>query len=175
MTLPATLIEAEARAYARFWIRRYSALSCWHNIPFLRLPCPILDPDAGHIWMQNYLKQSAMAHPFSATEIIALARAGWKDADIAISQLAAEHLDRGEPPPAQVAAYAIEKLHPNSGGLRGRDRGDHVFQDIAMAFLVVDLVERFPIKPTGRSARRPSACKIAADAFSERTAFHGRG
>jgi hypothetical protein len=165
-SLPVTLVEAEAAQFARDWIRKIAAAN-WRDDPVLRLGCSILDPKAGHIWVRNFLKRSVMAHPFNATDIIAAARAGWEDADIALRELIAEHLDRDEQPPAQVAAYGIELLHPNRARLRGRQHADHVFQDIAIAGLILELVERFPLKPTGRSGRRPSASRIVAAAFSE--------
>jgi hypothetical protein len=45
---------------------------------------------------------------------------------------------------------------------------DQYLQDIAIVLLVLDLILRFPsLKPTGRSARWPSASRIAAAAFSQ--------
>jgi hypothetical protein len=61
----------------------------------------------------------------------------------------------------------VLELHPRLQPIRprGRTMADQMLQDLAIVTLVLDLISRFPsLKPTDRSARWPSASRIAADA-----------
>jgi hypothetical protein len=159
--LPATMVEAEATQYAREWVAKCLAED-WQHIGI-----SMLDPAAGHIQLRQILKQLAMSHPFQMDALMRDARCGWRDAHEALGELIAEFAGRGDSLPPQLASYTIEILNP-SAPPRGREKADQFLQDIAAATLVLELVLRFPpLKPTGRSARKASASKIVAAAFSE--------
>jgi hypothetical protein len=160
-TLPTTWLEAEAMQFAREWLAKCRAED-WQHIG-----TSMLDPAAGHIQLQQILKQRAMSHPFQMDALMHDARCGWRDAHEALCELIAEFAGRGEPLPPQLASYTIEVLNPSARPC-GREKADQFLQDIAIATLVLELVLRFPpLKPTGRSVRKASASGIVAAAFRE--------
>jgi hypothetical protein len=129
----------------------------------------MLRPEAGHVQLRQILKLLAASHPFELARIIADARAGWKDADMALRELTAEILDRGGDLPAQLRAFTIERLAPDATGASGPQRASHVLQDLGVVVLVLELTSRFPgLAFCGRpSVRKASVCGIAAAVFTE--------
>jgi hypothetical protein len=160
--LPATLIEAEALAFAREWIAR-----CREG-DFLGLGYAPLDKAAGHAFARRMIKGYALLHPLNMTEVADAARAGSDDADLALRELAAEMLDRGQPLPSVLASYTVEVLHPRLPRLRGQKKAANLLQDVSVVALIMTLVERFGLSPRRNPAsNHPSACSIAATALSE--------
>jgi hypothetical protein len=159
--LPKTLVEAEALRFAREWIAR-----CQEG-DFLSLGYPPLHPDAGRAFARHMIKQYALTHPFNMTDVVDAAYGGSEDADIALRELVAEIIDRGEALPTVLGAYAVGLAHP-SPRLRGKKRATNILQDISIVTLIMELVEQFGLKPTRNPlAPRPSACSIAATAMAE--------
>ena len=160
MQLPATLNEAEARAFARNWLAGTDRPS--------PLGASILNPTFGVLWLRQALKRIALVHPLNMMWVIDQARAGWDPADEALRELITEFLDRGEQMPTYLAAYNMELMRGHPRRTRGPRREAYVFQDIIFAGLVAELVERFGLKPTRNSASaRVSACDVVADTINE--------
>jgi hypothetical protein len=161
--LPATFVEAEALAFARDWI-------AWQ-----RESGGILHPNASAVWGTSVMKRYAQSHPFGADEIVYYAEHGSKEAQLALDELMAEHLDRGEHPGAVVAAYFIRLRNPRRARKHGAGRAENFIRDIGVWFLVEALINEFnkfglrPSQRTGRKAKLhpPSASSIAARALTE--------
>jgi hypothetical protein len=163
-SLPATLVEAEALIFAREWIAR------GQEGDFIGLGCGPLDPNAGHVFARRMIKLHALGHPLNMAEVIHCAHHGSDDADLALRELAAEMLDRGDPLPAALAAYTIEALHPAGlPRLRGQKKASNLMQDISIVALIMTLVERFGLSVRRNEAtdHRASACSIVARALDE--------
>ena len=161
-TLQMSFIEAQAAQMVKDRIAKCLAED-WLNIGM-----SWLHPDAGPAFMKSFWKDAARVHPFLLSDVTALARAGVRDADIALRELIAEHIDLDVEMPAQLAAYNIELLHPGrSQRVRGAHKDTNFLQDIAISTMVEEVNYRFPTIPfTGRSARWQSACSIVAHEIS---------
>jgi hypothetical protein len=170
INLPATYadgVEVEALAFARKWIA-----SCREG-NFIDLGVAPLHPEAGRAFTRRLVKQYALMHPFNMDEIVKCAEAGWDDADIALRELVAEYVDRGEAMPAVLAAYNVRLINPNyvqPTKPHGKKKADNILKDMVVVTLVMELITRFPLEPTrfqlGRK-RKHSACSIAADVTTE--------
>src|SRR5262245_16123486 len=165
-TLPAPVtVEAEALAFARQWIADMRASNDFNGWGI-----SVFDKQGGAVLVNRLMRILIDGDLHQALLVCDLARAGWWPADRAIrdvnsdrarqglpplpllNEFAARHLD-GEPPPSQAT----------------RSKVTNILFDVALATLVMELCERFGLKPT-RSAyshRRPSACSIVARAASE--------
>jgi hypothetical protein len=159
--LPATYIEADALAFARDWI-------AWGRYD----PQGIFHPNATTLYGTSAMKDWARWAPFGADDVVYFAENGCKEADVALKQLIAEHLDRGEPLTAVLTAYNIRLLNPNRVGRKhGAGRAENFLRDFGITFLVIHLMERFGLRPTQRDRKTklhpPSACSIAATALTE--------
>jgi hypothetical protein len=170
MTLPATLLEAEARLaaqYAREYLERCRAED------WLDIGISVIHPDAGHIHLRQILKFLAMSpiDPFKIYEIIDWARAGWEDADIAMRELGVELDNRGEQVPVALRAYRNELLSPYRQTwprAHGAQKATYILQDIAITVLIERLIIHFPtLALFGRSPRKASICGIVAGVFTE--------
>ena len=160
--LPQTGLEAEALALR-------DAIAKLRSADLLGIGVPILHPDAGHIWLRQTLKRLAMSHPHNMTEVIGYARAGWKDADLALRELFAEHVDRGVTLPNVLAVYMVEITHPSQPRPSGRQKATAVMQDLRYSYLVWAATQRFPGLSVTRNrvAPRRSICAIVAIAVTE--------
>jgi hypothetical protein len=172
MTLPATLVEAEAKLaeqYARDWVVRCS------REDWLGIGIPVVHATGEHVFalLRRFLKHLAMSNACRMVEIIHDARNGCPHSREAMRELIVELKNRRHQLPLALDAFCQElvlELHPRLQPIRSRGRmmADQYLQDIAIVLLVLDLILRFPsLKPTGRSARWPSASRIAAAAFSQ--------
>jgi hypothetical protein len=162
-TLPATLVEAEARTCARAWLAEFGDMD-----PF-EVGVPIRDRSYGRAWLRRELKTLAMSHPENMMWVIDNARAGWDDADVVLRELAIEVVDRGERLPTALGAYTMEVLRGYPAP-RGPRKSTHAFQNILFAGITAKLVEQFwpDLKPTRNPlSKRVSACDIVADAVNE--------
>ncbi len=160
--LPATILEAEALAYARDAIARQ------------REPGGIYGPDAEENYGRRFMKRWALFSTFACDEIVYFAEKGSVEADLALREIIAERTDRNEPLTAVLRAYNIRLINPSrSPKTPGPTRAGNFMRDMGIVCLVTALIERFGLKPARNSASRrsgssrPSACSIAAQALSE--------
>jgi hypothetical protein len=163
--LPATIVEAEALAFARrciAWVRDGNlALGGIERGRWF-------EKNESHRISRQMFKAWAMESPINRMNAVEFARAGWALADEALRELILEYLDRREPLPTYLAAFAMEV----AAGVRfrrmpARRKSDNVLRDIIITFIVCFVSERFALRPTrNREAhRRPSACSIVTDAL----------
>jgi hypothetical protein len=163
MTLPVTLVEAEALEFAREWIAR------GQEGDFIGLGCAPLHHDAGRAFARRLLGQFALLHPRNMLDLIETANAGWDEARFALVDLILEFTNRGEPLPAFLSTY---NAHMVTGRVppspRGQKKSTNIVADIAIMVLIMELVERFGLKVRRNEAsEHPSACSIVATALSE--------
>jgi hypothetical protein len=97
---------------------------------------------------------------------------GCVDADIVLRELIVEYSNRpGGPPP--FLAFYIGQMASDRGVARrpsGRKKATNIVQDLFIVVLIIDLVERFDLKPTRwkiGDERPPAACSIVAAAMAE--------
>jgi hypothetical protein len=154
-TLPATLAEAEATQFARGWVTRLSLIddSPWR-------------PGAGEAFARQILR-TLLSDPNGLQDVINLARSGWCCAIDAVDDYMVEHAANGEPLVGFVAAYAADRVKGYIKPVRdsGQARTEDLARNHGIAMTVAALIDRFGLKPTGRSARRRSACAIVAEAL----------
>jgi hypothetical protein len=161
--LPATLLEAEALMFARDFIAKHKEAG------------GVFHPDFNRIYGKDYMKSFAQFHPFGADEIVYCAENGSKEADLALRELIAESVDRGEKLPAVLAAYNVRIINPMREAKKkksGPGRAENFFRDVGITILVMALMDRFKLRPnrnseSRRPSRRPSASSIAAAALTE--------
>ena len=156
--LPATLLEAEALAFAREWI-------AWQHEPGR-----VFHPDAERQYGRVLMKQFALEHPFGCDEIVYFAENGSREADYALRELIAERTDRGEPLGAVLGAYNIRLLNPLRPARSGPGKADNFVRDCAISLLVEMLMDRFgpALRPMRNTvSKKASACSIAAQALAE--------
>jgi hypothetical protein len=154
-TLPATLAEAEAIDTVTQWVDRVAAA---------------LTSEASRLVLRNHIRAMLRESTIQTMQVIAAARAGHQDADIALRELAIETLDRGEPLPTALGAYVQEALlrapvtYPP-----GRNIADTWLRDVAIAVLVMLAVDRWHLPTTRNEATKsPSACSLVAVALHRR-------
>jgi hypothetical protein len=166
MTLPATFREAaaihrkeialEARIIAGDWIAR-------RGFEFFH-------PDSEEKFSRPLMKWYAQLHPFCCDEIVYFSERGSQQAKLALEELIAERIDRGEELGRVLGAYAIRVLnparpHPGPSGPAGT-----FVRDLGILLLMQALIDQFGNQlPTTQSNDEggPSFSSIAADALSE--------
>jgi hypothetical protein len=149
--LPATFAEAQAShgfAIARDWI-------AWQ-----REPDGLLHPNATMVWGTTFMKRYAQSHPFGADEIVYYAENGCKQAVLALDEVIAERIDRGEHPGAVLGGYLIRLRNPRRPRKHGAGRAENFIRDMAVWFLVETLIRKCGLSQT-------RACQIAATALTE--------
>lgn len=158
-------LEADAVAYARQWLAERRDVD-----PF-GTGVPALHPSAGHALVRQQLK-ALCGRPDGMLWVVANARAGWKDADAALRDLAREYLHVHKLPPVPLTNYMMER---DAGTIAlpppGRQEGDNYLRDVMIVFLVNEVCQKFGLRPyrsrTSRSpVRRPSGCSVAAQAIA---------
>ena len=96
-----------------------------------------LKSDWGRQRLREYIRQKLAQGTLPTMDVIAAARAGNEDADIALRELAVEMLDRGEMPPAALRAYTMEVLRRGPAAVsQGRVFADDFARDLAIAAMV---------------------------------------
>ena len=103
-------------------------------------------------------------------QVIAAARSGNRDADLALREVAAEMLDRGQLPPTLLRAYAQEALlQPPVTYPQGRNIGDTWSRDLTIAGLVGTASRSWNLPITrshhSKNPHRLSACYLVAKAL----------
>jgi hypothetical protein len=156
-TLPATLVEADSMHFAREFIRllHHSGDSPFSSEAAINLVRPIL--------------MGMLRSADGRFDMIDLARAGDPDAIAILKDLALELRSRHETLPHELDNWVSEQLRnpPKPKREGGPRRITKLPRDIGIAVVVAGVIDRFGLKPTGRSPHRRSACAVVADALSE--------
>jgi hypothetical protein len=168
--LPATMIEAEALAFAREKVRFFRD----NPVPFMGGPeFYWLDKADNRRPILQIIKTCALSHPTTMMEIADVARAGWSLAHDALRELILEFKQRHEELPTYLDAYNMEIVH-NDGRPRhvpGKRKADYFLRDIAILIVVGLVVDRFGFHPTrdtrGKGRRNLSACYVVSQALGE--------
>jgi hypothetical protein len=155
--LLATIESTEALAYARRWIERAhrddegSFFEAPHSRAFVRS-------------FFNMMMLTADGR----TSLLVFAREGEAYSQEIVATAIAECRSRGVEPPAEFVGYEIELIQgkvPPPVSTPGPDKRDDILRDISIATTVAAVVDRYGLKPTGRSARKRSACAVVAEAL----------
>jgi hypothetical protein len=154
--LPTPLVEIEARLFAREFLARMR--QDFGHGPF--------NPGGGHAFARRLLRQACEWGPQWLTWVVELAEHhGELAAYEAVMELRAERLERNEPLGSVLAAYTLRleqrPFRPHKGWPRF-----NIIQDFVFVVLILELVERFDLKPTRSQIGRKqiaSACSITAD------------
>jgi hypothetical protein len=164
-TLPATILEAEAREFARDLVRN----SCE---PAQDSGFSAFDPSASHWWVRRLIKADIERNPREAAQIVEYAVHGSTVANHALQELIDEKINRNEPLGAVLGAYAIRAMHPDIHHHHGgKSKVDYLMMDALIVTMIWLLVDRFPSLKATRSQsgwkRQPSACSILTEAMTE--------
>jgi hypothetical protein len=165
MMLPPTFLEAEALQFARQWIARMQERG-----EILGIDGALLNPLTDHLIAKRWCRLCAEMHPQGAEQVVDLAvRFGERSAHDALVELIDEKTDRNEPLGAVLGAYSIRLRRKPFAAHSGPPRTT-MLQDIIFCLLIIELVERFGLRPTryaNRKHERMSACAVAAQAAAE--------
>jgi hypothetical protein len=173
MTLPATLIEAEIAAARRDADQLVEQLL---TEDLLHIGIPILRPDAGHVDACAKIKRLFERAACFRAEILRAALNGYMPARIALGELVQEVDEDKQASELKMFAKACANPHFRWPGKSGAKRLAHVYSDIAMVMVLLELSKRFPnIRTTGHSARQTCHCDIVAEIFSKHRDRIGRG
>jgi hypothetical protein len=174
MTLPATFHQAEVAEAERFadqWVEQ-----CLDE-DWLGIGISMLHPNTGAIMMYRSVKLLFEGNIFYRPHILQAALNGFMPARKALGELVVEI--RKEDWPDELGTFARACANPHfhwPSGKRGAKRLSHLYSDIAVVVLILQLAKRFPSIPTtGRSARQTCHSDIAAGAFSKYSDRTGRG
>ena len=163
-TLPATIVEAEALAFARDFVVRLAGPGPWgHASPF--------GAEESRALTRNLLRLNCES-ALGRMQLIAMARAGEKDARALLHTLMIEMISQRGQLTRELDEYNMGLLRD---GLRPPPRGpkrkDRITRDVCIAMTVAAVVDRYGLRPTrntasrGRPSARRSACSIAAEAL----------
>jgi hypothetical protein len=156
--LPATFVEAEA----------VDAVAHWFD-----LTDAMLRTENSRLVMRAYLKRLIRQGTIPTLRVIGWANSGSEEADKALREIAAEMLDAGESPPANIRYYAASALIQPSQVKRGKgnDAAENWLRDQCIAVIVSAAIERwYPYLPVSRNraSRKPSACSVVSAALVRR-------
>jgi hypothetical protein len=155
--LLATIESTEALAYARRLVERGHRDD---NGSFFEAP-------HSRAFVRSFYEMM-MTTADGRTSLLAFARAGEAYSQEIVATAIAECRSRGVDPPAEFVGYEIELIQgkvPQPVSTPGPDKRDDVLRDIAIAATVAAVVDRYGLKPLGRSARKRSACAVVAEAL----------
>ena len=163
--LPATFAEAneaQALSYAVDCLARGVHDKVWGDFT-------AFDQLADHVLAREWCKRCIMSNPQGSSAVVDLATLhGELSAHEALVEIIDEKTDRNEPLGAVLGAYSIrlrrEPFRAHSGPPRTT-----LLRDIIFVVLIVELVERFNLKPIrfrDHKHSRPSACSVVAEAAS---------
>ena len=159
-TLPTTVIEAEAVPIICHWIE---------------LVAQLLTSEAAHLVLRNHIRVRLRLGTIPRMQVIAAAEAGHQDADLALRELAAEHISRREEMPTELANYVQRALVlPPVTYPPGRNLADTWLRDIGVAVMVQLAMERWNLPASRSHSRKPestrlSACYLVALALNKRS------
>ena len=130
-----------------------------------------LTSEVGHLRLRNDIRELLRQGTIETLKVIAAAEQGHQDADLALRELGAEMLDRGEMPNATLRGYLVKALVMAPVTFPpGRNIADTWVRDIGISVLVALAMVRWAhLKATRNPAsKRPSASAIVALALTKR-------
>ena len=158
-TLPATLVETEARIWARdFYARAKEPDPEFGGRPWT-------DPDISHILAKRWIKFTSVLHPHGMVQTVNLATV---HGELAAHEALIELHSEGQSSDLHLVAYVQRlkvipfKAHDGHGG---RPR-HYSFHDGLHVALILDLHERFGLRISRSQIGKkkvPSACSIASE------------
>jgi hypothetical protein len=153
VTLPATFVEADMVDTVRRWVE---------------IVGEAMTADAARRTLRSYIRDMLRRGTIPTMQVIAAAEAGHQDADLALREFAAEHIDRRIEMPTALANYVQRALvNPPVTYPPGRNVADTWLRDVCVAVLVRLAVERWSLPATrNRATARPSACSVVASALA---------
>ncbi|WP_441259624.1 hypothetical protein AB7008_23700 [Bradyrhizobium sp. 521_C7_N1_3] len=160
----AEIAEADAVAYAR-------QLVCMvrdEKLEFCGVPLNWFDKGDNHLAARKLIERLAVLSPDLMLDLPHLAHAGWGLAHEALLNLHVQYEHQGKPRPPALAAY-IQELASGRTYLHipSKKREDNFLRKIAINFIVGSVCERFKMKPTRSSRRKPSGCSIVTKALAD--------
>jgi hypothetical protein len=159
--LPAPSVKAEALQLAHAYIVEFrDGKNPWSDVS-------PLTSEAGGAMFRHMLRVTALNHPVGMLNVIDMARGGEPDADAVLRTLILEYKSRQEAMPTELAGYDMELTARDGGFLRppARQKKSNVLRDICIAIAVAAVIDRFGLRPTGRSPLKLSACSVVAEAL----------
>jgi hypothetical protein len=159
MTLPATIIEAEAVDTIAHWVD---------------LIAETMSADASRQILRNHIRERLLRQQaVPRMQVIAAAEAGHQDADLALRELAAEYISRREEMPTELANYVQRALlQPPVNYPQGRNIVDTWVRDIGIATMVTPPLGggRAPATRShlSKKSKRLSACYLVSVALGRR-------
>jgi hypothetical protein len=128
----------------------------------------MLTAEAGRAMLRSYIRDMLRRGTIATLQVIAAAEAGHQDADMALREVAAEHIDHRVEMPTALANYVQRALVlPPVTYPPGRNLADTWLRDVCVAVLVRLAVERWNLPATrNRASKRPSACYVVSRALT---------
>jgi len=154
--LPTTIAGAEMLDYARDLLVRISEAGEVDS-PFEAIE--------GQAIFRKLLRLMLMTSD-GRSLLVALAQAGETDARIVLRETIAEARSWHRELPVELEFYELQLLGgPLPAAPAGQQPKDRLARDIAIAFAVAVVCDRFGLKPTQSSVRKRSGCKLIAEAL----------
>jgi hypothetical protein len=157
---PATIDEAEA----------VETISRWIDVIAVGLRS-----DTSHLLVRDAIRDILCKGTIPLMRVITVAEAGYRDADLALREEAAECIDRKEEMPTELADYAQCALKRSLASYpRGRNLVDTWTRDHGICFLVLQAHSRWNVPVSRSHSRKPSAkeplsaCHLVALALNKR-------
>ena len=124
----------------------------------------VLTSDAGHLVLRNQMRRMLREGTLETLKVVTAAEQGHQDADLALRELGAEMLDRGEMPNATLRSYLVKALVNGTGPLPALTKHCRHGRDIGIAIMVALVMMPWPhLRVTrNRATKRPSASTIVA-------------
>jgi hypothetical protein len=98
--------------------------------------------------------------------LVEMALAGEEDAKIILQETILELQSRRLEMPTELLTYNMQLVRGvRPAGLAGPKKKNELMRNICICVVAAAVCDRFGLKPTGRSARRRSACAVVGDAL----------
>jgi hypothetical protein len=173
---PQPIPEAEAIAYARKQIADWRTNGV-RGVLGLKERVLVFDKNENRQIFKAFIKMTALNTPEGLEARVKEARRGVEVEDEVVRELIVERRECGETLPKFLDEYNIELLRSVKAVRRkpGPRHYEYHQRDLAIYHLVLDIENRFKLKPTRNSekkptrsgAQRPSACSIVSSALKQ--------
>jgi hypothetical protein len=156
--LPATLEEAEAIQYARDMLAGFAKGNPWSQDS-------ALSPEGSRVFIREF-GRTLLGNVVGRYAIIQAAKAGDPDCIKIMQAVLIEMKSRQIELPLEVKEYDLWcTVHGEPRPHRVSQQRNYVLRDICLFITIAAVVDHFALPPTGRSARKRSACSIVAEAL----------